>query len=92
MTYAGNNNSTSRSPKPICVPVKTAFALLSISHTKGYELLNSGALESTIVGGRRMVFSTSINAYAEAGRETGKITPLTRGGWDAKSRSMGGKV
>ena len=92
MTNLFHSKPSAGTTEPICVPVKTAFALLSISHTKGYELLNSGALESTIVGGRRMVFSTSINAYAEAGRETGKITPLTRGGWDAKSRSMGGKV
>jgi hypothetical protein len=48
---------------PVAVPPNTAFAMLSLGVTKGYQLINSGELESFKIGRATRVTTASIRAY-----------------------------
>ena len=49
--------------KPLSVSPKEGFAMLGIGMTLGYELLNSGDLESFTIGRARRITVASIEAY-----------------------------
>jgi hypothetical protein len=51
--------------EPLLAPFLDYCDALGIKPTKGHELINSGEIESVLVGGRRMVFVDSIRSYAE---------------------------
>ena len=50
--------------EPIAVAPKVAFDALGIGNTKGYELLNSGELESFYIGRSRRVIWASVKRLA----------------------------
>ena len=52
-------------PKPLVHRPKAAFALLNIGNTRGYDLLNAGALESYVDGGARFITHRSIEQHIE---------------------------
>jgi hypothetical protein len=47
------------------VPPKTAFQIIGVGVTKGYELLADGELESFTIGRARRVTVASIDAFVE---------------------------
>lgn len=51
--------------EPIAVAPKVAFDALGIGNTKGYELLNSGELESFYIGRSRRVVWESVKRLAK---------------------------
>ena len=55
-------DAKSTSPEPLAVAPKTAFAMLEVGTTHGYELLNSGELESFKLGRARRITTASIKA------------------------------
>jgi hypothetical protein len=58
---SGENGSI----KPLLVKPKVAWKILSCGNTRGYELLNSGELESFLDGGSRKITMNSIHRYIE---------------------------
>lgn len=50
---------------PLLVKPKAAWKILSCGNTRGYELLNSGELESFLDGGSRKITMESIHRYIE---------------------------
>jgi hypothetical protein len=50
---------------PLVVKPRVAWKLLSCGNTKGYELLQSGELESFLDGGSRKITMASIRRYIE---------------------------
>ena len=53
---------------PITCSVKAAVAATGLGKDTIYKLMNEGQLESASVGGRRLVFVNSLQAYLEACR------------------------
>lgn len=51
--------------EPLVVKPRVAWKLLSCGNTKGYELLQSGELDSFLDGGSRKITMTSIRRYIE---------------------------
>jgi hypothetical protein len=51
--------------EPLVVKPRVAWKLLSCGNTKGYELLQSGELESFLDGGSRKITMASIHRYIE---------------------------
>lgn len=49
--------------EPLAVPPKAAFAAIGVGVTKGYELINSGELETFKVGRATRVTTESVRAY-----------------------------
>lgn len=47
---------------PISVSVATAAQMVSVSRSRMYELVNSQAVKSTMIGGRRVVLVSSLKA------------------------------
>jgi hypothetical protein len=56
-----NNNSK---PEPLAVSPRQATELLPIGITRLYELINSGEIESQLVGGRRWINFQSLKRFA----------------------------
>lgn len=54
--------------EPIGVPPKVAKKRIGCGNTKLYELLNSGELESYMIGRARRVTTASIDALVERNR------------------------
>jgi hypothetical protein len=55
---------TSELSDPLVVSPRDAFRMLAVSHSRGYELLNKGELESYLDGRRsRKITMQSIRAY-----------------------------
>jgi excisionase family DNA binding protein len=54
---------------PIFVTVNDAKRLLSLGHTRVYELMNSGALERVKSGGKTLISYESVRQYANSLRE-----------------------
>jgi len=50
--------------EPILVTVRTACRLVGLGPTKLYELLNAGAIESTKIGGKRLLVYASLKKLA----------------------------
>jgi excisionase family DNA binding protein len=61
--------------RPLLVTVRQAKQLLSIGHTKTYELIKSGALETVKVDKRRMIKFDSIERLAAHGCNQETATP-----------------
>jgi excisionase family DNA binding protein len=53
--------------KPLLATIQKTEAILSIGHTKTYELINSGQLKTVRIGRRRLVTMESIEALAAVG-------------------------
>lgn len=51
--------------EPLAVSPKTAFDMIDVGVTKGYELINSGELESFTIGRSRKVTFASIKSLIE---------------------------
>jgi hypothetical protein len=51
--------------EPLVVKPRVAWKLLSCGNTKGYELLQSGELDSFLDGGSRKITMASIRRYIE---------------------------
>jgi len=49
--------------KPLAVPPKVAFAAIGCGITKGYELINSGELETFKIGRATRITTASIDAF-----------------------------
>ena len=49
--------------EPLALPPKDAFAAIGVGVTKGYELINSGDLESFKIGRATRITTASIRAY-----------------------------
>ncbi len=47
----------------IALPPKDAFAAIGVGVTKGYELINSGELESFKIGRATRITADSVRAY-----------------------------
>jgi len=56
--------SNNQSPEPVAVSPKQATQLFPIGITKLYDLINSGEVESALVGGRRWINFRSLKKYA----------------------------
>jgi excisionase family DNA binding protein len=54
---------------PIFVTVNEAKRLLSLGHTRVYELMNAGALERVKSGGKTLISYESLRRYADSLRE-----------------------
>jgi len=54
---------------PIFVTVNDAKRLLSLGHTRVYELMNSGELERVKSGSKTLISYESLRRYAETLRE-----------------------
>jgi hypothetical protein len=63
------SNNNSPRPEPIAVSPKVAIQLVPIGTTKLYEALNSGAIESTLVNGRRWINYQSLKRFAGVSHE-----------------------
>jgi hypothetical protein len=65
--------------KPLAVPPREAWRLLSVGNTRGYELLKADELETYTEGRARRITMRSIEAYFErrlaAARPEGAGTP-----------------
>jgi len=48
---------------PIAVAPKDGFRMIGVGHSKGYELLNAGELESFKIGRATRITTASIRAY-----------------------------
>lgn len=53
-------------PEPLAVSPKRATELVPIGITKLYEAINSGAIKSTLVNGRRWIDFQSLKKFAGA--------------------------
>jgi excisionase family DNA binding protein len=51
--------------EPIAVSPKEAFAAIGIKNTKGYELINSGALEAVKIGRATRITWASVKRLIE---------------------------
>ncbi|MGE3477024.1 MAG: helix-turn-helix domain-containing protein [Rhodospirillaceae bacterium] len=51
--------------EPILVTVKTACHLIGLRPTKLYELIGEGAIESTKIGGKRLLVYASLKRLIE---------------------------
>jgi excisionase family DNA binding protein len=51
--------------EPIALPPKEAFAVIRVGVTKGYELINSGELQTFKIGRSTRVTTDSLRAYVE---------------------------
>ncbi|GGC31196.1 hypothetical protein GCM10011371_18300 [Novosphingobium marinum] len=51
--------------RPLAVPPKKGFDMLGVGVTKGYELINSGELESFTIGRARRITTASIEALID---------------------------
>ena len=59
--------------EPILVTVRTACRLVGLGPTKLYELLKAGAIESTKIGGKRLLVYQSLKGLVTTGSSsTGK--------------------
>lgn len=54
---------------PIFVTVNDAKRLLSLGHTRVYELMNSGALDRVKSGGKTLISYESVQRYADSLRK-----------------------
>jgi hypothetical protein len=63
------SNNSNPPPEPIAVSPKVAIQLVPIGTTKLYEALNSGAIESTLVNGRRWINYQSLKRFAGVSHE-----------------------
>jgi hypothetical protein len=50
---------------PLAVSAIRAFEMIDVGVTKGYELINSGELDSFTIGRARRITTESINAFVE---------------------------
>jgi hypothetical protein len=57
-----SNNNTK--PEPLAVSPKQATQLVPIGITKLYEAINSGAIQSSLVNGRRWISYQSLKRFA----------------------------
>ena len=55
--------------RPIFVSVNEAKRLLSLGHTRVYELIGSGALERVKSGSKTLISYESVRRYADSLRE-----------------------
>lgn len=55
-----NDKDKAKEAKPIWVPVTVAEKVIGLGHTKVYELINNGSLESVKVGRRRLISYASL--------------------------------
>jgi len=49
--------------EPIAIPPKDAFAAIGVGVTKGYELINSGELETFKIGRATRITTASVRAF-----------------------------
>jgi hypothetical protein len=68
MTMAAFNTEV----EPLAVKPRVAWQMLQCSNTRGYELLNSGELESFRDGGSRKITVASIKSYIARRLEAGE--------------------
>jgi len=59
--------------EPLAVKPRVAWQMLQCSNTHGYELLNSGELESFRDGGSRKITVASIKRYIARRLEAGGV-------------------
>jgi hypothetical protein len=78
----------------LVVKPKTAWRMLSVSNTRGYELLANGELESFLDGRSRKITVESIHRYVArrlaAHEASGKQTPPRHGGGPRKGADRAG--
>lgn len=53
--------------EPITVSIKTGERLIGCGHTKMYELINEGVVDTIRIGRRRFLVYASLKALAEGG-------------------------
>ena len=58
-----DTTTTSISIEPIAVRPSVAFAMLGVRKTRGYQLINSGELQSFLDGNSRRILVQSIKDY-----------------------------
>ena len=58
-----DTTTTSISTEAICVRPSVAFAMLGVRKTRGYQLINSGELQSFLDGNSRRILVQSIKDY-----------------------------
>ncbi len=63
--------------EPLVVKPRVAWKLLSCGNTRGYELLQSGELESFLDGSSRKITMASIYRYIERRLAQGASLPST---------------
>jgi excisionase family DNA binding protein len=57
--------ATDQRPPPMLVSIKEARRLIGVGHTRIYELINAGALETIRIGKRRMVRYSSLQKFSD---------------------------
>ncbi len=55
---------TPEQPPPMLVSIKEARRLIGVGHTRIYDLINAGALETVRIGKRRMIRYSSLQKLA----------------------------
>jgi hypothetical protein len=50
--------------QPILIPLLEAFATIGVGHTKGYQMVKAGLLETVMIGKRRYVPRTELERLA----------------------------
>jgi hypothetical protein len=49
---------------PLLIPILDAFEMIGVGHTKGYQMINAGLIETVMVGARRYATRASLEALA----------------------------
>jgi excisionase family DNA binding protein len=62
------NFDTAMGLEPITCSVKAAVAATGLGKDTLYKMMDEGRVESSTVGGRRLIFIDSLKAYLEACR------------------------
>ena len=57
--------ATTRSDGPRAYPIMEAFDRIGVGHVRGYELVNSGELQTFCIGRRRYATADAITAFLE---------------------------
>lgn len=52
-----------KEPEPLAYQLEQAFRLLGIGRSKGFELINTGELDSYTVGRRRYITRKALEAF-----------------------------
>ena len=50
--------------EPLLIPILDAFEMIGVGHTKGYEMINAGLIETVMVGKRRYATRAGLEKLA----------------------------
>jgi hypothetical protein len=74
--------------RPLLIPVLTAFKLIGVKPTKGWQLIHEKKLETVHIGPRRYVVVTSIERLVEELRQNAQPQERRKGLAEAMAASL----